>query len=147
VRISAPLPPVWRLRSCRDREIVNAVAAQPPSAVTRLNTLRVWLPTSVAVLDQPYQRFTMASCALRSRRSTPVAATSAIAMAIDVSSVHSPGAHPKPPPPTMATSFSGPRAGWNSYGAPSASPAAVASSTPQARSICAVVNVVMAFPL
>ena len=88
----------------------------------------------------------MASCAGSSRRSAPVAATSAIAIAIEVSSVHSPGFHPKLPPPTIATSFSGPRAGWNSYGAPSASPAAVASSTPQARSICAVVSF-MSFPL
>ena len=87
----------------------------------------------------------MAFCAASSRRSAPVAATSAMAMAIEVSSVHSPGAQPNPPPPTIATSFSLPRAGWNSYGAPSASPAAVASSTPHARSIRAVVNA-MSFP-
>ena len=35
----------------------------------------------------------MASCAASSRRSAPVAATSAMAIAIAVSSVHSPGSH------------------------------------------------------
>src|SRR5271166_6879194 len=64
-----------------------------------------------------------------------------MAMAMLVSSVHSPGSQPKPPPPTMATSSSGPRGGPNSYAAPRASPAAVPSRTPQARSSCAVVKV------
>lgn len=68
-------------------------------------------------------------------RSIPVAATSAMATAIEVSSVHSPGAHLNGPPPIMsivAATF-----GYvNSYPAPSASPAAVPSSTPAARSAC-----------
>src|SRR5262245_28627851 len=44
--------------------------------------------------------------------------------------------------PTMATSSSGPRGGPNSYAALRASPAAVPSSAPQARSSCAGVNVI-----
>ena len=44
----------------------------------------------------------MASCAASSRRSAPVAATSAMAMAIEVSSVHSPAF--QGPPPAMTTS-------------------------------------------
>ena len=59
---------------------------------------------------------------------TPVAAASAMASAIDVSSVHSPGANAPIPPPIMSMTVSG-RGVVNSYPAPSASPAAVASST------------------
>ena len=44
----------------------------------------------------------IASSASVVRRSAPVAATSAIATAIDVSSVHSPGAKPPSPPPIIA---------------------------------------------
>ena len=108
-----------------------------PSRAAAVSTEPVWMPTSLAVRDHAYQRCTMASCAAESRRSAPVAATSAIAIAIDVSSVHSPRSHA--PPPTIATSSSGPRGGLNSYGAPSASPAAVASSTPSTRSLYEVI--------
>ena len=49
-------------------------------------------------------RAAMRSCAASDRRSSPSAVTSAMATAIDVSSVHSPGAQPKDPPPSMTTS-------------------------------------------
>ena len=65
------------------------------------------MPTSLAVFIHSSHRCTRASSASSSRRSAPVAATSAMAMAMEVSSVHSPGSQPKLPPPTIATSSSG----------------------------------------
>ena len=47
-------------------------------------------------------------------QSAPVAAVSAIAMAIEVSSVHSPGSKGPSPPPIMSTGTSGPSGGPNS---------------------------------
>ena len=78
------------------------------------STDRVWFPTSVASAAQVTNRAVMASSDAGVRRSAPVADVSAMAIAIDVSSVHSPGSHPKPPPPTIATGSPWMRAGWNS---------------------------------
>ena len=111
--MSEPLPAVCPVRSCSAREAVRASAAVP--CRTALSTRRVWLPTSFALRAQAAQRAVTASCAGTVRRSAPVAAVSAIASAMDVSSVHSPGAQPKLPPPFIVTGASGRSGGPNSY--------------------------------
>src|SRR3990170_815936 len=63
-----------------------------------------------------------------------------MAMAIDVSSVHSPGAQLNDPPPFITTVTSSSRGGPNSYPAPRASPDAMPRSVPAARSDWAVVK-------
>ena len=78
--------------------------------------------TTHAIADDGIEQFFL-------RRSAPVAATSAMAIAIEVSSVHLTGlVVPKAPPPTIAASRWGHVADQTPYGAPSASPAAVANS-------------------
>ncbi|HEY5395885.1 MAG TPA: hypothetical protein VIL16_10865 [Trebonia sp.] len=72
------------------------------------------MPTSGAVRDHPAQRATIWSWASTPRRSAPVAATSAMAIAIAVSSVHSPGAQLHPPPPRIVTGASSGSGGPNS---------------------------------
>ena len=62
----------------------------------------------------PTHAAAMPSSTASSRRSAPVAAARAIGIAIEVSSVHSPGAHPNGPPPIMATSVSSGSGGPNS---------------------------------
>ncbi len=113
VRISEPLPPLRPVRACSACDWVRARSAViAPSRVAARRTEEVWSPMSLVFLDHCSQRVTIASCADSSRRSAPVAATSAMAIAIAVSSVHSPTSQPRPP--TIATSLSSPRGGPNS---------------------------------
>ena len=67
--------------------------------------------------------------------------------AIEVSSVHSPGANGPRPPPIISTGASAAIGPSNSYPAPSASPAAVAISTPTDRSRCVAFSFIVQFPL
>ena len=129
VRISAPLPAASGLR-CWYR--TAASAGDTARRTASPSTARVWLPTSIGRLSN--QRSMDAPMA--SRSSSPAASTSSTASAIWVSSVHSPGAQPKPPPPSSSHGALG-RGGPNSYGAPMASPIADASTAPTARSVVA----------
>ncbi len=102
VRINDPLPP---LRPVSRRAVV-CIAAPEVSRAER--TARVWLPMSLGVDE--YHSANPAATASRPagvRTSTPVAVTLATAIAIDVSSVHSPGSKPNGPPPIIAIGVSG----------------------------------------
>ena len=135
MRISEPLP-VLPVRANASAACAVAAAAVGV-ARTADSTWRVCTPTSVASSAQATNRSVIASSASVLRRSTPVAATCAMTTAMEVSSVHSPGAQPNGPPPAMATGSPWIRAGANSYPAPRASPQARPSRTPAARSVCA----------
>jgi hypothetical protein len=135
-----PLPAVRPMRTCRSYAAAvsfAAVGSGPASARTR----RVWTPMSGGwVSNQARKPDAIRSRDDSSRRSTPDAATSRMATAMDVSSVHSPGAKPPRPPPIIAGPPDPTVAEPNSYPAPSASPTAEPSTAPQARSSCAVVS-------
>ena len=86
--------------------------------------------------DHEYHSRAMWSCAVsmrRSCRSDAATDASSTTIAIAVSSVHSPGCQPSTPPPIMPISSESSTGGWNSYGAPSASPVAAATTAPIAR--------------
>ena len=69
---------------------------------TELRTARVCEPTSFAVRAHSTQPSTIASCTTGSERGRWLSAIAwAMTNAMEVSSVHSPGCHPKPPPPIM----------------------------------------------
>jgi len=144
VRISEPLPAVVPVCSCSFAATSRIAAPRPGTARPRTaaNTLRVCIPTSVAPPScQRTKLSAIWSSADASRRSAPVAATSAMHTAICVSSLYSPGAYgPSPPPDMRGCCPSGGRAP-NSYGTPRASPQAVPRSTPAARSPCTALNV------
>jgi hypothetical protein len=79
-----------------------------------LSTLAVCVPMSRASIANARQRAVIASCAAAVRRLAPAAAVSATATAMAVSSVHSPGAQPKLPPPFISTGAPGGSGGPNS---------------------------------
>ena len=147
VRMSAPLPAdrgcvcAKRAASSRMRDPTRSWLEADPRR-TALSTARVCTPTSGGLPSNQLRKFVaMASIASSEVRSAPLAATSAIAMAIDVSSLHSPGAKSPSPPPSIIGLSSEPRLLLsNSYGTPSASPAAVPRRTPAARSSWAMVS-------
>ena len=78
-----------------------------PDLAAELSTEEVCTPMSRATARHWFQRSMSWSWLASSRRSAPVAAISAMAIAIEVSSVHSPGANGPRPPPIMATGVSG----------------------------------------
>ena len=95
--MSEPLPALRPLIA-RARSAIGAALSERTD-----NTARVWLPMSAGF--ESYHRMNCAAMASRPSAlpmSIPVAATSAIATAIEVSSVHSPGAQSNGPPPIMS---------------------------------------------
>ena len=106
-----------------------AVGGDDPLPAASPSTARVWLPTSRGSAGEPAHH---RRADLVGDRSRPRRARSSTASAICVSSVHSPGSQPNPPPPSSVHGAvgSGPP---NSYGAPIASPAAEASTAPTRR--------------
>ena len=108
VRISAPLPAASGRRRWND---VAASAGDEPCRWASPSTARVCPPTSRGPLA--YQRTISAPISSASVR--PVASTVSTASAIWVSSVHSPGSQPKPPPPSSSHGAFGSGA-TNSYG-------------------------------
>ena len=102
VRMREPLPALLPVCSWR-ASAADAIAAAPASRPAALRTRAVWTPTSGGL--PAYQAAKFAATPSRAstvRRSAPVAATVAMAIACAVSSVHSPGAKFPRPPPIMA---------------------------------------------
>ena len=103
VRISAPLPTrpgfSW---ACSAAAASIAAPTGPSARLVRENTELVWLPTSFEPLAQSRNRRAISSSESSVLRSVPVAATSAMHTAIEVSSLYSAGAKPNGPPPFIS---------------------------------------------
>ena len=113
VRMSDPLPPDLPVRAWWAEAAPASIAAEGRDPAPA-RTERVWTPTSGAERAQSAHRLATLSSATSWRRLPPSAVTSAMATAIEVSSVHSPGAHPKLPPPIIPTARLPPSGGPNS---------------------------------
>ena len=95
VRMRAPLP-TWPGWAARAPATTRSSRAEVVAVVDRSvqKTCRVWLPTSFDPAAQVRKLEAIASSASSLVRSMPVAATSAMQTAIEVSSLYSPGANP-----------------------------------------------------
>jgi hypothetical protein len=103
VRIREPLPAECGRAAANAR--AASVSASAVRSVAASQTARVWLPTSGASVDQSIHAAAISSSAAPSS-GTPRATTRRIGTAMEVSSVHSPGAHSNDPPPRMRTGTS-----------------------------------------
>ena len=115
--MSDPLPPARPVRRrCSAAASRRRAAVTTRSRAAQPSTDAVCAPTSGELRDQSNQ-----ACPTSSRCSSSVppsraavSAASRIGIAIDVSSVHSPGAQWNGPPPFMSTGISAPKADPNS---------------------------------
>jgi hypothetical protein len=125
VRMRLPLPAL--ASGCSEKYLL-AAAAKSPAPIAEERARRVCSPMSTG--RDRYQSRKRPATATSS--SWPQAVSSAMQIAIWVSSVHSPGSQlPRPPPRITASPAGGVP---NSYPAPSASPAAMPTRAPAQRS-------------
>ncbi len=110
--MSEPLPADRSLRAVKAS--AETRRARAVGVVAAPVIARTWLPTSLAVCAQEIQAAATRSRAVSSRRSLPAASSCSSGIAIEESSVHSPGAQSKGPPPSMTITVDGGSAGPNS---------------------------------